>query len=227
MASWSARQLAAVGAVAATILFVVGFSIWGSPPSFDADGVKVVGYFHSHHQRVLVSVVLCEIAIAIMVGVIAQLAVLLRDAGQRAHAAVVGIAGAASLGTIGVGIGLWGGLAQLATFGQEAGAVAPLYRLVQFILVAWFWTTLVMVAAVALAAWNGVFARWVAAVDGIIAVLLVLGGISVKGDGALAAGTGPLCTIGSIAFLVWVLHLGVLFWGRAEAVPAAAMSPSG
>ena len=159
MGTWSARQLAAVGAVAATVLFVVGFSILGSPPKFDADTLKIVGYFHSHHKKVLVSTVLCEIAVAIMVGVIAQLAVLLRDAGRRAHAAVVGIAGAASLGTIGVGLGLYGGLAQLATFGQEASVVAPLYRLIQFIQVAWFWTTLMMVAAVALAAWNGAFPR--------------------------------------------------------------------
>lgn len=227
MGTWSARQLAAVGAVAATVLFVVGFSILGSPPKFDADTLKIVGYFHSHHKKVLVSTVLCEIAVAIMVGVIAQLAVLLRDAGQRAHAAVVGIAGAASLGTIGVGLGLYGGLAQLATFGQEASAVAPLYRLIQFIQVAWFWTTLMMVATVALAAWNGVFPRWVAGANGIIAVLLALGGVSVKGDGAFAAGTGAFCMIGSIAFLVWVLHLGALFWGRTQEAPAAAMSPTG
>jgi hypothetical protein len=131
-----------------------------------------------------------------------------------------------SLGTLGVGLGLYGGLAQIATFGQEASAVAPLYRLIQFIQVAWFWSTLMLALAVAHAAWNGAFARWVAAVDGVIAVLLVLGGLSVKADGAFAAGTGAFCTIGSLAFLVWVLHLGVLFWGRAQEVPATAMSPT-
>src|SRR5947207_2436082 len=159
MGSWSARQSAAVGAVAATVLFVVGFSILGSPPKFDADALKIVSYFHGHHKKVLVSTVLCEIAVAVMIGVIAQLAVVLRDAGQRAHAAVVGIAGAASLGTLAVGLALYGGLAQLATFGQEASAVAPLYRLIQFIQVAWFWATLMIVLAVAHAAWNGAFAR--------------------------------------------------------------------
>jgi hypothetical protein len=226
MDSWSARQLAAVGAVAATVLFVVGFTIAGSPPSFDDDALKIVSYFHSHHKKVLVSTVLCEIGVALMVALIAQLAVLLRDTGRRAHAAVVGIAGAASLGTLGVGLALYGGLAQLAMFGQEASAVAPLYRLIQFIQVAWFWTTLMLVLAVAHAAWSGAFARWVAAVDGIIAVLLVLGGLSVKGEGAFAAGTGAFCTIGALAFLVWVLHLGVLFWSRAQEAPAAAMSPT-
>jgi len=224
MGSWSARQLAAVGALAATVLFVVGFSLAGESPSFDDDALKIIGYFHSHHKKVLVSTVLCEIAVAVVVGLIAQLAVMLRDAGQRAHAAVAGIAGAASMGTLAVGLGLYGGLAQLATFGQEASAVAPLYRLIQFIQVSWYWMTLVLVLAVAHAAWNGALARWVAVVDGIIAVFLVLGGISVRGEGAFAAGTGVFPMLGGLAFLVWVIHLGVLFWGRAQEAPAAAMS---
>ena len=153
-------------------------------------------------------------------GVIAQLAVLLRDAGHRAHAAVVGIAGAASLGALGVGAGLYGGLSQLSTFGQESTAVPPLYRLIQFIGVAWSWTTLVLVLAVALAAWKGAFPMWVAAANGVIALLLLLGGLSVKGTGAFAAGTGAFAWISSVAFLVWVLHLGVLFWWKPKAAAA-------
>lgn len=217
MSPWSARQLAALGAVAATVLFVVGFLLPGSPPKFGADTLKIVGFFHDKHKKVLVSTVLIEAAVAIMIGVVAQLAVILRDAGHRAHAAVVGIAGAASLGSLGVGLGLYGGLGQIATFRQEAGAVAPLYRLVQFIGVAWFWTTMVLVLAVALAAWKGAFPMWVAAANGVIAVLLVLGGISVKAKGAFAAGSGAFAVIGSVAFLVWVLHLAVLFWPRPKA----------
>ena len=164
---------------------------------------------------------LVELGIAVLVGVVAQLAVLLRDAGHRAHAAVVGIAGAASIAALGIGVGLFGGLSQVATFGREAGATAPLYRLIQFIQVAWFWTTLVMVLAVALAAWKGAFPMWVAAANGVIAVLLALGGISVKAQGAFSAGTGAFCIIGSIAFLVWVLHLAVLFWAKPAARGAA------
>lgn len=220
MGPWSGRQLAALGAVAATVLILVGALIPGSPPKFNADALKIINYFHGHHKKVLVETVLIEAGVAILVGVIAQLAVLLRDAGHRAHAAVVGIAGAASLGALGVGAGLYGGLSQLSTFGQESTAVPPLYRLIQFIGVAWSWTTLVLVLAVALAAWKGAFPMWVAAANGVIALLLLLGGLSVKGTGAFAAGTGAFAWISSVAFLVWVLHLGVLFWWKPKAAAA-------
>jgi hypothetical protein len=205
---------------------VVGILLPGSPPKFNADALKIVGYFHDKHKRVLVSTVLCELAIAMLIAVVAQLAVLLRDAGRRAQAAVIGIAGAASLGTLGVGIGLYGGLGQIVTFRQEAGAVAPLYRLIQFIQVAWFWSTLVMVVALALAAWKGAFPGWVAPLNGVIAILLVLGGISVKAKGAFSAGTGVFCVIGSVAFLVWVLQLAVLFWERPRPADSPMTTPA-
>jgi hypothetical protein len=217
MGPWSARQLAALGAVAAAIILFVGFVVCGAPPKFDDNGLKIVGYFHGHHKRVLVSLVLIELGVAFLIALFAQLAVVLRDAGQRRYAAIVGIAGAASAGTLAVGYGLFGGLSQLAMFSQESAAVPPLYRLIQFVQVGWFWTTLMLVGAVALAAWNGAFPRWAAAVNGIVALLLLLGGISVKGTGAFAAGTGAFATLGAIAFVVWVLHLAVLFWRGPQA----------
>jgi hypothetical protein len=221
MGQWSARQLAALGAVAATVLFIVGFLLPGAPPKFDADALKIVTFFHDKHRRVLVSVLIVELGVAILVGVIAQLAVLLRDSGHRAHAAVVGIAGAASAGSLAVGYGLFGGLGQIATFKGEAGVVAPLYRLIQFVFTGFTWMTMVMVLAVALAAWKGAFPQWVALANSVIAVLLLLAGISVKAQGAFAAGTGFFCVIGSIAFLVWVLHLAVLFWGKPQSAAAS------
>ena len=221
MGHWSARQLAALGAVAATVLFVVGFLLPGAPPRFDADALKIVVFFHDKHKKVLVSLVIVELGVAVFIGVIAQLAVLLRDSGHRAHAAVVGIAGAASAGSLAVGSGLFGGLGQIATFRTEGSTVPPLYRLLQFLFIGWYWVTLVMVLAVALAAWKGAFPQWVAAANGLIAVLMALAAISVKAQGAFAAGTGALSVIGSLAFLVWVLHLAVLFWAKPQSAAAA------
>ena len=218
MSPWSSRQLAALGAVVATVLFVVGFLILGSAPKFNADALKIVGYFHGKHKRILVSVVLVEIAVAILVAVVAQLAMMLRESGHRSQAAVVGIAGAASIGSFAVGYALLGGLSQLSTFAPpDSLAVPPLYRLVQFIQVAWFWTACVLVLAVAVSAAKGAFPQWVAAANGIIALLLVLGGLSVKGRGAFAAGTGGLPKLAGFAFVVWVLHLGWLFWSKRDA----------
>ena len=218
----SVRQLAAAGAVVATAILLVGGLVPGKPPSFNADPLTIVGYFHSHHQSQLVATVLIEVGVAFLVALVALLAVTLRDAGLPANAAAVGVAGAASLGTLAVGAGLYGGLAQIATFGNEATAAAPLYRLIQFIQVAWAWTTLMMVLALAHAAWKGAFAQWVAAANGIIAVLLVLAGLCIRSDGAFAAGTGAFCLIGSAAFVVWVLHLAVLFWWNPQEAPRAA-----
>jgi hypothetical protein len=216
MGGLSDRQLAAIGAVVATVLFIVGFGVVGSPPKFDDEALKVINYFHSHHKRILIGTVLVEIAVAITIALIAQLAVLLRDGNHRALAAMTTIAGAASLGMLAVAMGLYGGLAQIATFAQEAGAVAPLYRLVQFILVGWFWVSLVMVLCIVLAARSRTFGPWYALANGLVAVLLVLGGISVKGSGALQAGTGALATAGAIAFLAWIAHLTILFWRPVE-----------
>jgi hypothetical protein len=216
MGNWSERQLAAVGAVVAAVLFVVGFGLFGSAPSFDSDGTKIFDYFHSHHKRILIATILLEIGFAILAVVIAQLAVLLRDGLHRALAAVAYIAGAASVGMLAVSIGLYGGLAQLATFGQEAGAIAPLYRLVQFMQVGWYWVTMVLVLTVALASRKRTFGPWYALVNGLIALLLLLGGLSVKGQGVLQAGTGALATLGGIAFVAWILHLSLLFWRPVE-----------
>src|SRR5207302_5497992 len=123
---------------------------------------------------------------AILIALLAQLAVILRDAGSRAEAAVVGIGGAAATGVLAVGVALYGGLTQLSTFGgglvpsPDRLSVSPLYRLTQFLQVGWSWMMVSVVTAVTLAVWRGAHTRNVALANGVIAVLLVLGGISVK-----------------------------------------------
>jgi hypothetical protein len=222
MSAWSARQLAALGAVVATVLLLVGFLLSGNPPKFDADPLKIVNYFHSHHSRLLASAVIVEAGVVVLIGVLGHLSIVLRGGAQRTLAAIVGIAGAAAAAALGIGYGLYGGLAQLSNFTDERLIVAPLYRWVQFIQVALFWTFLGVVVATAVGGLRGVFPRWTAALNGVVAVLLVLGGISVKGQGALQAGTGALCLVGSIAFLVFILELAYLFWTATPYVAAAA-----
>jgi len=222
MSAWSARQLAALGAVVATVLLVVGFLVPGEPPDLDADPVTIVGYFHSHHDRLLISLLVVEVGVVVLIAVFAQLAVVLRGGAQRTLASVVGVAGAVTAAGLGIGWALYGGLAQLANFSPERLIVAPLYRVLQYLQVALFWFVLAVVLATAVAALRGVFPRWTAAVNGIVAVLLVLGGISVKGQGALQAGTGALTVVASIAFLFFILELAYLFWTATPTAAAAA-----
>jgi hypothetical protein len=223
MGAWSARQQAALGAVAAAVFLIVGFLLPGSPPNYAASPLEVVPFFEDNHKKVLIATVLVEIGVLLLIAVLAQLAMVLRAAGEATLAAVVGIAGAASVAILGSGIALFGALGQLATqSADDRAAVRPLYQLIQFAQTPWFWTTLAVVVSVGLAATRGVFPRWAGPVNGVIGVLLVLGGISVKASGVFAAGTGLFCMLGGIAFLVFMLELGFLLWkSEAMALPAA------
>ena len=125
---------------------------------------------------------------------------------------------------LGAGVGLYGGLAQLAASSDRAtlAGVRPLYELDQFIQTAFFWTALVIVVSLAVAGLRGVLPSWTTPVNAIIGVLFVLGGISVKASGAFAAGTGALVMIASLAFFVMIVEFGVLLWR-----PATATVPGG
>jgi hypothetical protein len=221
MSAWSARQLAALGAVVATVLLIVGFFIPGAPPAFDADRAKIINYFHDHKSRILVSTILVEAGVAVLIAVLAHLAIVLRGGAQRTLATITTIGGAVVAATLGISVALYGGLAQLSNFADERGAVSVFYRWTQFLFLALSWAALVVVVATAVAGLRGVFPRWTAALNGVIAVLLVLGGISVKGQGALQAGTGALSFISTIAFFVFLIELAYLFWTATPTVAAA------
>ena len=222
--AWSERQVATVAALATVVLCIIGFLLPGSPPKFDAPGLKMVLFFQDNHKAVLIGTVLVEIGVALFLFVIAEIALAMGAIGQRTLAAVIGISGATTAGLLAAGAGLYGGLAQLATSSDRAtlAGVRPLYELDQFIQTAFFWTALVIVVSLAVAGLRGVLPSWTTPVNAIIGVLFVLGGISVKASGAFAAGTGALVMIASLAFFVMIVEFGVLLWR-----PAAATVPAG
>ena len=82
-----------------------------------------------------------------------------------------------------------------------------------------YWLALLPIVSVALAAHRGVFPAWAAWVTWVLAVIVALGGVSVKASGAFAAGTGPVATLAFGAALVFLLEVGVLLWTAKE--PAA------
>jgi hypothetical protein len=222
MGTFSKAQQAAVGAVAAVVLVFIGFVLPGSPPKFAATAPKLIAYFHDHHSRVLIGTVLIEIGVLLLVLVLPHVVAHIRAAGELELAPVAAVAVAATLAILGIGAALFGAIAQLAVKDDTQGAVRPAYELIAFIQIPWYWTSLALVVAVALAASRGVFARWVVPVNAVIAVLLVLGGISVKASGVFAAGSGVFCVIASFAWLVFLLELGLLLWrSEPRTVPAA------
>ena len=217
MGGMSGRRQAAVGAFAVVVLWVVGFFLSGKPPKFDDPPSSVVDYYSQHHKQVLISVILVAIGIAVFLLVAAQLSLYLRGAGQRSLAPVILVGAAAMAGLLSVGDVLYGVIAQAVVRpGADPGLAAALYELDQFAGIPMYWLSLLLLGSVMVAARRGVFPGWAFWFTGILAVLAVLGGLSVKADGVLAAGTGLFATLGFGAALVFLLEVGILLWTAPE-----------
>ena len=213
----SSRQLAGAGAFLVVVLWLVGFFLAGKPPKFAAPAGSVVDYYSKHHKQVLMAVILVAIGIAIYLVVLAQLAAYLREAGQEALAFAVLAAGAASAGLFSAGDAVYGVIAQAVKQpGADPGLAKAHYELDQFAGIPLYWLVEVIILSVLIASVRGVFPRWAVWTSAIFAVLVALGGISVKAGGALAAGTGPLSNLGFGAALVFLLEVGLLLWGAGE-----------
>jgi hypothetical protein len=217
MGGMSGRRQAAVGAFAVVALWIIGFFLAGKPPKFDDPPATVVDYYSSHHKQVLIAVILVAIGIAIFLVVISQLSLYLRGAGQRSLAPVILVAGSAMMGLFAVGDALYGVIAQAVVApGADPGLAKALYMLDQFAGIPMYWLSLLLFGSVMLAAHRGVFPGWAVWFSGLLAILAILGGLSVKADGAFAAGTGLFATIGFGASLVFLLEVGILLWTAPE-----------
>ena len=217
MGGMSGRRQAAVGAFAVVALWIIGFFLAGKPPKFDDPPATVVDYYSSHHKQVLIAVILVAIGIAIFLVVISQLSLYLRGAGQRSLAPVILVAGSAMMGLFAVGDALYGVIAQAVVApGADPGLAKALYMLDQFAGIPMYWLSLLLFGSVMLAAKRGVFPSWALWFSGLLAVLAVLGGLSVKADGVFAAGTGLFATLGFGASLVFLLEIGILLWSAPE-----------
>jgi hypothetical protein len=222
MRAWPMRRVGAFSAVAFIVVNIVAFAIPGSPPKYAAAPSKITSYYQDNHKAILVSAVLIGIGLLLLVAVVAQLADMLRTAGFPDAGFAVGVAGAATIAILGAGISIYGATAQLAMSGTEPGTIRAFYRVAQFIFtVPLAWVALGLVVPVTRVALAGVLPRWVPALNGLIAVLLVLGGISVRGDGVLAVGTGVFSWLATLALIVYFLELALLLWRSAPAATTA------
>ena len=220
MGGLSGRRQAAVGAFAVVALWLIGFFLSGKPPKFDDPPAKVVDYYASHHKQVLIAVILVAIGIAIFLLVASQLSLYLRGAGQRSLAPVILVAAAAMMGLFSVADALYGVIAQVVVMpGADPGLAKALYALDQFAVIPMYWLSLLLVGSVMIAARRGVFPGWAMWFSALLAVFIVLGGLSVKADGAFAAGTGLFANLGFAAALVFVLEVGILLWSAEDSAP--------
>jgi hypothetical protein len=217
MGGMSGRRQAAVGAFAVVALWLIGFFLSGKPPKFDDPPSKVVDYYSTHHKSVLIAVILVAIGIVVFLVVACQLSLYLRGAGQRSLAPVVLVAAAAMAGLFSVGDALYGVIAQAVVVpGADPGLAKALYQLDQFAGIPMYWLSLLLFGSVMLAANRGVFPRWALWFSGLLSILAILGGLSVKADGVFAAGTGLFANLGFGAALVFLLEVGILLWTSPE-----------
>jgi hypothetical protein len=106
----------------------------------------------------------------------------------------------------------------MAKSGTDPGTLRAFYQAAHFMLsVPISWIALFLALPLTRVAIAGAFPRWVAPLNGLVAVLLVLGGISVRGSGALGVGTGVLPMLANLAFAVLLLEIAVLLWRSAPA----------
>lgn len=207
----TARKQAGAGAILGAILFVVGYLDAGSPPAVAATGTTVAAFFHDHHRAIQIGTILAGVGIMLVLWAFAQAALLLRDAGQRAASATFSIGGAVALAMLALAVGLYGALAIVSTTGNE-GAASPIYELVQFASAQAAWPVLVMVLSLFAAARAGALPSWAVPLNGLLAVLVALGGLTVRSHGAFEAGTGAVALVGVVGLIAFVVEVGALLW---------------
>lgn len=217
----SMRRLAAIGAFVFVVLNIVCFALPGTPPDFSDGGVKIASFVQDKHQRLVIAVILLFVAAVILVGVLAQLVQMARDAGRDDSAAAIGIAGAAAVTLFSLGISFYATLTQIGVNGTDPGTIRAAYQLTQFVFLALNWITIALVLAMIRAALHGVFARWSIWLNALILIGLFLAGIAIRGGGALETGTGPFATIGFVVTMVLIVEIGVLLWRSAPATEKA------
>ena len=227
MTAWPARrQAAAAGVLFVVLLLIQAFST-GSPPKFDDPAAKVVGYYGDHHRAILITMILSGMGLVVFLWFATQLALILREAGQGVLTVAAFAGGVATVAVAAVGDAVNGAADQITDNGGTPGLVRALYQMQLFVFGRFYWTSLIVAAALALAGWRGAMPRWNAYVCGLACVLLVLGGVSLKSAGAFAAG-GAMPLLGFLAFLAVVLSTSIALWttatpagaGRTAATPA-------
>jgi hypothetical protein len=214
------RRWGALAAVATVVLWVVGFNLAGKPPKFDASAQSIAEYFYSNHKSVLIASVLVAIGIVFYLFAMAQLVVVLRDAGQVSLGAMVAVCAAASAGLLAVGDAIYGTLGQAVQDPEASAGTAKIaYQLDQFAGIPMYWIVTGIVFSVSAAILRGLFMRPALILNSVILILLVLGGLSVKGSGAFSS-TGWFAEVAFVAALVFLLEVALLLWREKAAADA-------
>ena len=216
MSGWTTGRLGAAAGVSFIVLTVIGDALAGSMPSTDDSGAKIASFFQDHHRAVVSGAVLTGVAAPLFLAFASALALRLRAAGP-------GLASAVFFGwaVVGVTLGvvtdaLYGALARIGSQGDTSLAKST-YIVGGFVAAKSFWF---VTAAILVAGWGSrrVLAQWYVWLSLAAAILVAIGGLSLRANGFFAP-LGGMSGISFLALLVWVLATCVVLWR--EPVPAA------
>jgi hypothetical protein len=223
MSMLAGRRCAAVAGVLFVVLFVVSQLIQGSSPKLDAKPATIAAYFHDNHRALVVAALLEGIAVASLLTFTVGVALMLRDAGHTTLGGVA-LAGGVAAAAIGAAVdGIFLGITQAAALSADPGVVKSLYQIDAFLTGRVFWVLLALVLPLLLAGRSGVLPRWTTWLNTIVALLFLLGGVSVKAQGAFSPyGAGPFLAF--LAFLAFILGTSVVLWREPRAGESQAAS---
>ncbi len=217
MRGWSAERLGAAAGIGFLVLTVIGDLIpGGSMPSTNDRAFKIARYYESHHRSIAIGVILTGIAAPLLAWLVATVALRLRALGEGGWAVVVFAVGLVAIGLGTAADAISGALIRSAQWHND-GVTQGLYQLQGYLTVKSFWFGAGLALAVGIAAWR-VLPRWYAWASVGAAVLIGLGGLTVKRGGFFSPLQG-MTAIAFIVLLVWILLTSVVFWRLAAPEP--------
>jgi hypothetical protein len=219
MRNWPFEKVGAAAGVAFVVLTIVGNVIGGSPPATDDPPAKIVSFFSDNDRAIVVGAVLTSIAAPLFLALVVALVLRMYAVGQRALAAAALAFGVAGLTLGAASDALYGVLAKLAP-GGDAQLVHGLYELDGFVAARSFWLAAAFLLVTAWAAWARSLPRWYGLLSLAAAVLLALGGASLRTTGFFAP-FGEMTFVAFLALLVWTLATCLVVWRGTPQVRAA------
>ena len=225
MRTWTAERLGAAAGIGFLVLNVIANLIpGGSAPSPHDHPAKIARYFVQHHRSIAIAVILTGIAAPLLAWLVATVALRLRALGEGTWAVIVFALGVIAI-ALGAGADAISGALIRTSVAHSDRVTQGLYQLQGYLTVKSFWFAAGLALTVGLAALR-VLPRWYAWVSLAAAVLVGIGGLTVKGAGFFSPLQG-MTAISFVALLVWILLTSIVFWRLApEAEPRRQAVPT-